>query len=80
MMGNLVLDLQEIGKCISLQHMIQIMCTYLPLENFLSEGSMPKDRLREVNNYLLYSLMGIITFSERTVGVVSKPGEGRQEL
>lgn len=41
---------------------------------------MPKGRLREVNNYLLYSLMGIITFSERTVGVVSKPGEGRQEL
>ena len=41
---------------------------------------MPKDRLREANNYLLYSLMGIITFSERTVGVVSKPGEGRQEL
>lgn len=40
---------------------------------------MPKGRLREVNNYLLYSLMGIITFSERTV-VVSKPGEGRQEL
>ena len=40
---------------------------------------MPKGRLREVNNYLLYSLMSIITFSGRTVGVMSKPGEGRQD-
>lgn len=36
---------------------------------------MPKGRLREVNNYLLHSLMNIITFSERTVGVVTNQGK-----
>lgn len=41
-------------------------------ETFLPESSMLKGRPREINDYLLYSLIRIITFNESAVGVMGR--------